>query len=165
MARPEASDYFQGMSYHCRTSDGFLEHTDSIRGEAGFNSCSLPELSAEATEYKEGNMLYTQKQPGAPTVGQVSLQRGVTKTDTKFFDWMMRTVNGGEYRTTLTIYHFHRDQKTNGVGDLSKAKKMICHEAWPSRCKPDGDLEATSSDVSMAELDVEIEWFEIIAGS
>lgn len=162
MARPQASDYMQGFRFHVRTSDGKVEYVDSTRGEAGFNSVTLPELSTESVEYREGHMTYTEKMPGVPTVGQVSLQRGVTKADSAFWNWIQDCVQGREYRTTLTVYHWPRDGKTKGIGDLSKARQYVCYEAFASRCKPGGDLEGTSGDVSMAELDVEIEYFEVI---
>lgn len=168
MARAESTDYLQGFRFHVRTASGDGKYEDGDLGEAGFNSVSIPELSAEASEYREGHDTYTKKFPGVPTVGDVSLQRGVTRKDTSFYDWMYKVVNGGAYRTDLTIYQYPRSAKVSGQGksevaDLSKARTVICYQAFPTRMKPAGDLEATSSDVSMAELDVAIEYFELVA--
>jgi phage tail-like protein len=167
MARPESSDYLQGFRFMVRTADGFAKYEDSDLGEAGFNSCSQPELSAEGTEYREGHRTYTMKFPGTPTVGDISLQRGLTRKDTSFYAWMFQVVNGGNYRTTVTIYHYPRSGKVSGQGkgevaDLSKARQTICYQAFPTRVKPGGDLDATSGEVSMQEIDIAMEYFEVV---
>ena len=164
--RPEASDPLHGFRFHVRTEGSFVEFTDSY-GEAGFQSCTLPEMSAEPVEYREGINTYTRKYPGIPTVTDLTLIRGVTKTDTKFYDWVKAAVEGGEYRTNLTVYHWHRDgkQSVDVVADLDKARKYNCFECLPIRVKPGGDLDATSGDISLAELDVAMEYFQLVNAS
>jgi len=162
MARTESSDPLHGFRFHVRTETEAGQFSDSELGEAGFQSCTLPELSTESVEYREGHLTYTKKFPGVPTVSNLTLMRGVTKTDTSFYDWVLTAIEGGEYRTNLTVYHWHRDGKTSGqIADLNAARKYNCYECFPSRCKPAADLDATSSEVSLAEVDVEVEYFEI----
>ena len=156
-----ARTLLHAFRFHVRTvsEQGQFSGDD---GEAGFQSVTLPEISTEAVEYREGTYTYTRKYPGVPTVSDVTLMRGVTKKDTSFFDWIMASVKGGEYRTDMTIYHWHRDGKTHGVlADLNSARKYNCYECLPTRVKPAADLDATSSEVSMAEIDVALEYFEI----
>jgi phage tail-like protein len=161
MARVESTDPLHNFRFHVRTASEQGQFSSS-EGEAGFQSCTLPEVSAEAVEYREGTYTYTRKFPGLPTVTDVSLMRGVTKTDTSFFDWIQAAIRGGEYRTDMTIYHWHRDGKTYGtLSDLNAARKYLCYEAFPIRVKPAADLDATSADVAIAEMDVAIEYFEI----
>lgn len=161
MARTEASDPLHSFRFHVRTETEAGQYTDSDGGEAGFQSCTLPELSAESVEYREGHYTFTRKFSGVAQVSDISMMRGVTKQDTSFFDWMWTAVTGGEYRTNLTIYHWHRDGKTHGsISDLTKARKYNCYECFPTRCKPAGDLDATSGDVSIAELDIAVEYFD-----
>jgi len=163
MARSQASDFLQNSKFWVQSVEKYLEYEDSENGAAGFQSVTLPEMNSEAVEYKEGHYTYTQKYPGAVTVGDVSLMRGHSKKDSKFYDWMMRVKDGEEYRTTLIIYRWHRDgkAKNKGIGDLAKAEKTICYEAFPTRMKPGADLDASSSEVSISELDVAIEYFEV----
>lgn len=161
MSRAQSTDPLHNFRFHVRTESGQGEFT-SDDGEAGFQSVSLPEISLESIEYREGKDTYTKKFPGVPSVTDVTMMRGVTKKDTSFWDWMMAAVKGGEYRTNMTIYHWHRDGKTHGsIADLDKARKYNCYECMPIRVKPSGDLDATASEVSLAEMDVAIEYFEI----
>ncbi|CAB4203552.1 Bacteriophage T4, Gp19, tail tube [uncultured Caudovirales phage] len=166
MARAQASDPLHGFRFHVRTEvKEFLFHggDENIGGEAGFQSVTVPEVSMEAVEYREGTMTYTRKYPGVPTVTDITLMRGATKKDTAFWNWTKAAIEGGEYRTDLVIYHFHRDAKEHlKVGDLTKARQYVCRECLPLRVKPAGDLEAMASEVSLAEMDVATEYFEII---
>lgn len=163
MARTEASDVLHGFRFHVVTENGFAKYTDSELGEAGFQSVTLPELTVEAVEYREGIHTYTRKFPGVPTVSDMTFMRGVTKKDSSFYDWVRAAAEGGEYRTNLTVFHWHRDgkQAIDKVADLDKARKYNCFECLPTRVKPGADLDATGSDVSLAEVDVALEYFTI----
>ena len=162
--RSANTDYFHNFRFHARVEGpGGIDYLDS--NLAGFNTCTTPELSVEATEYREGIWVYTRKYPGLPTVSDITLGRGVTRRASSFYDWMVRCVEGGEYRATLTIYHYHRvgkepDERATR-DDLAFAKKYICEECVPIRMKPAGDLDATAADVSIAEVDVAMERFKI----
>jgi phage tail-like protein len=161
MGRAQSTDPLHNFRFHVRTSSGQGQFSSS-EGEAGFQSVTVPEVSLEVTEYREGTYTYTRKYPGIPTVGEISMMRGVTKTDSSFFDWIQAAIRGGEYRTDMTIYHWHRDGKTHGVlADLNAARKINCYEVFPSRVKVGGDLDATSSEVSIAEMEVAMEYFEV----
>ncbi len=166
MTRAQASDPLHGYRFHVRADvQSFLRTNtdDAIGGEAGFQSVTVPEISMEAVEYREGTYTYTRKYPGIPTVSDVTLMRGVTKTDTAFWRWALASIEGQEYRSDLTIYHFHRDAKQHlGIGDLTKARQYVCRECLPIRVKPASDLEAMASEVSLAEMDIAIEYFEVI---
>lgn len=162
--RSANTDYFHNFRFHCRVEGpGGIDYLDS--NLAGFNTCTMPEITVEATEYREGTWVYTRKYPGPPTVSDVSVGRGVTRRRSSFYDWMIRCVEGGEYRATFTIYHYHRvgkepDEQANR-SDLAYAKRVVCAEALPIRMKPAGDLDATAADVSIAELDIAVERFKI----
>lgn len=169
MGRPESSDFLQSFRFHVKTTEGFIEHEDATRGEAGFQSVSMPEMSVDMAEYREGHFAYTQKQPGIPTVTDITMMRGVTKRDRAFYNAVRRSIGddpdggGTEYRTELTIFHWHRDGKVFGqIGDLDAARKYICYEAFATRVKIAGDLDSTSTEVSLAEVDFACEYFEIV---
>jgi len=143
--------------------------------QAGFSTCSTPEASIDAVEYKEGHMVYTRKFPGTPTMADITLARGVALKDTLFYDWMFKVIEGGDqYRTDLVITHFHRDalpgyQGLNNPNATAinvaqtppSNRQYIVQEAFPLRCKIAGDLDATSADVSVAEMDVCYEHFYV----
>jgi hypothetical protein len=91
-----------------------------------------------------------------------------------FYDWVFKTIEGtGQYRTDIIIRHFHRDalpganpannpnstviDRTGG----SPARLYHVMEAFPIRCKIAGDLDATASDISVAEVDIAYESFYI----
>jgi len=173
MARASSTDYFHSMRFFvaATTKDGY--NPFALTAAAGFSTCSTPEVSLEAVEYREGHMIYTRKQPGLPTMADLTLGRGVVLKDSTFYDWIVKTVEGkGQYRTDLIIWHFHRDalQGTGGfdnpntdkiVNDATPARKYHVMEAFPIRCKIAADLDATASDISVAEVDVAYESFYV----
>jgi len=162
--RNATTDYFHNFRFHASTvGPGGIDYLDSQ--EAGFNTCTTPEYTLEATEYREGIYVYTRKFPGLPTVSDVTLGRGVTRRESSFYEWMIRCIEGGEYRATLTIYHYHRVGFDPGEQasreDQNFAKKYVCYNCIPIRLKIAGDLDATAADVSIAEMDVAMERFEV----
>lgn len=179
MARAVASDFLHSMRFHV-TSDannslGRKNNADGNQGaEAGFSMVSTPEATVEVVEYKEGTFIYTRKQPGNTTVADISMSRGVCRGDSSFWDWLRRVIEGsGEYRSDLQIKHFHRDNALNreypGAGTANKtglftdspARTYHVKEAFPSRHKVAGDFDATASEISIMEMDVAFEHFEV----
>jgi phage tail-like protein len=183
MSRSVVTDFLQGMRFHVDV-DAFDGSTRLQPGEiqAGFNSVTLPEATTEATEYREGQYIYTRKYPGLPTVSDITMTRGVTRKDSTFWDWMRQVIEGsGEYRANLSIKHYHRDSflgrsfrpgqvpavpDFNTVSEVDPGKLVPsityrCYCAFPIRHKVAADLDATSAEVSIMELDVAIEYFEV----
>jgi phage tail-like protein len=160
MARAQNTDYMQGFRFHAVALDDeslleFSAQEGLPGGQAGFQSVTIPDISTDAVEYREGTMTWTRKQPGPPTVGEATLSRGICIRDTKFFDWMYTKVIGGkEYRTDILIYHYHRSEQQLAAagGPANATRKYILHECFPSMAKLAGDLEATSGDISLAEI-------------
>jgi len=183
MARAAKTDFLQNFRFRVSAETGGVdglkatglpEH--SIDNQAGFQSCSIPEMSVEPTEYREGIMKYTRKFPGIPTVTDVSLTRGVVAEDTTFFRWMIQTVSGGEYRSTIVIQQYSRTDvaQADTMGNPTyfgpysgtsfpkqSSRDITCYECMPMRVKPGADLDATSGEVSMQELDFALEYFSI----
>jgi len=165
--RTQETDYFHNFRFHVTCEGpGGIDYIGAT--EAGFNMCSIPEMTLEAVEYREGIWSYTRKFPGLATVSEVTLGRGVTRSETKFFAWAIKAIEGGAYRATMTIYHFHRvgkepAEQASPRDDLTNARQIKCEEALPVRLKPAADLDAMTSDVSIAEMDVACERFSIKA--
>lgn len=168
MARSQASDFIHNFRFHVTTGNLGDSAEAPLLPAAGFNSVTTPEYTVEAVEYREGIYTFTRKYAGLPTTNDLTMSRGVTKKDTEFFDWLTASIAGDEYRTTITISHFHKDDGLNAL-DASIAtaemplasKSYICHEAIPTRVKPAADLDGTAGDVSLAEVDVAFEHFTI----
>lgn len=169
MARAATGDFLQGFRYHAvaQTSDGEnplqVDRGESgMNPQAGFQSVTIPELSQDVVEYREGNSFWTSKQPGIPTVSDITLMRGVTKSDTTFFDWVYSSIRGLNYRVDLSIYHYARDEMEVGVATTAPEaadRSLYCKDCIPTRVKPMGDLDATASEISLAEVDVAVERF------
>lgn len=174
MSRAAANDLMQSFRYHVTASD--IDGRDPLSfarqgefeggGEAGFQSATFPELSVEIAEYREGTSKWTQKYPGPPTVSDVTLMRGVAKRDTTFYDWTRDSVDGDEYRCDVTIWHYQRTEMgmANNSETDNTVRNVVCKNCFGLRAKPDGDLDSTSAEVSLAEVDFAMESFEINPG-
>lgn len=180
MARPQSTDFLASMRFHVGvipSGDQSLDlRTGGNKPQAGFSNVSTPSITVEAAEYKEGQMVYTRKYPGNPSVDAVTMSRGVARGDSSFWDWVRVVVEGsGDYRATVEIKHYHRDtaltKPVGGTGDgvnktdidLAKpARTYILHEAFPTTHKVAGDLDGTSSEISIMELEVTYENFEVV---
>lgn len=183
MARAQASDPLHNFRFHAQILDGgpYVGNlsTDIIgNGQAGFNSVTGPEITLEWAEYREGVRTYTEKYPGIPSWNDVTFGRGAARVETDFFDWMLAAAEGREYRADLIIYHFPREaleRPDNApVGNagvslpataITAAKGYKLYNGGPGRVKLAGDMDATSSDVSIKEMDVIYERSDVVVPS
>jgi phage tail-like protein len=166
MSRPIEQDKLQGFRYKVT-----VEPQGIVDFQSGFQSITIPELSVEVGEYREGHYRFTRKQPGVPTVSDATFNTGVVKSHTPFFDWMKATIGITSlpsaisgYRVDLSIHHYHIMDEYGGdaldsVGQASK--KIVLNNCFPLRAKPAGDFDATASDISLAEMDVACESMDI----
>lgn len=182
MARAKSTDFLHSFRFHVVVT-GFGPGSDPKLGtlsgqqvSAGFSSCSTPEVSHDAVEYREGHYIYSKKYVGLPTVSDITLSRGVALTDGAMWAWMKDVIEGNaEYRANLSILHFHRDAKPQSTSGSTNTEMPIkagptdpgyveyrCSEAFPVRHKVANDLDATASEVSIQELDMAIEYFDVI---
>ena len=172
MARPVAEDFLHSMRFHVEVIQG--DRPNFGPPEAGFNMCSVPEATVEAVEYKEGTYIYTRKQPGNTTFSDITLSRGVAITDSAFWTWIKQVIEGaGEYRQDIRIKHYHREEALPGSGDVGvnltaiptsteAARTYEVFNAFPARHKVAGDLDATASEISIMEMDLSYEYFNLI---
>lgn len=171
MARAAAADFLQNFRFHAEVNiDGVDQNAlgyqteDKYQAEAGFNSVTQPEYTTDNTEYRDGISTHTMKQPSFPTVNEVTLSRGVVLNDTTFLDWALRVFTNEEYRANVTIYHYGKEAvegPKGGMSDPTLGRVIELHNAFPIRVKPDADLDGTATDISLQEMDVAFEWFEI----
>ncbi len=173
MGRAESSDFLQNFRFHVRVFTGhdFLKFDPGevgVSSEAGFQSVTIPEETFEMAEYREGIYKYTKKFPGPPTFTDVSLMRGIVRNDSGFYRWAASQRGGGPYRADIAIDHHHRDDQPIGVGETiaqTAARSYLCYECAIVRAKPGADLDATSGEVSMAECDFALEYYELQVSS
>lgn len=175
MPRSSSSDLMNNMRFHCTATppgggpDPLQPGAAGLaeRAQAGFTTVTIPEVSAEAVEYKEGLFHFPRKYVGAPTVGDVSLNRGVASRDTTFWDLCMKAVKGdGEYRVDLAIVEYGREALRGGRGidpaTARPARTALCYNCIPTRCKLSADKDSSSGDISVAELDFAVEDMDLI---
>ncbi len=173
MARPQATDFLQNFRFHASVIDSEEDYLafspdespsrEGSDGEAGFQSISMPEVTFEPTEYREGIYKYTRKYLGLPTWGESTFMRGVTEKDTRFAEWAVAAHGGGPYRADIRIEHFHREDLKNDTAEKIPdvpARTYTYRDAMPTRFKPTADLDSTSGEVSLQEFDVTVEWVD-----
>lgn len=152
MARAENTDFYQSFRFHVVEPNGFLNPA------AGFQAVGTPEYTVENVDYREGIYKYTRKYPGIPSTAEITLSRGVARRASNFFTWVRAVIEGGEYRTDLEIWHFHRVDPFGIDGAPSRVYRLL--NAFPVRVKIAADLDSQGSDVSLEELDIAFEEFE-----
>lgn len=183
MARAQSTDFLHSMRFQVDIVAGYdyFQNGDgkasSKSPSAGFMSVSTPEATTEAVEYREGTYNYPRKFPGNTTVSDISMQKGVARGDGTFWEWLSTVIAGsGEYRVDLNIYHFDRRvlnrpangamsasfQKVASAGNAARTYKI--YEAFPIRHKVAADLDASSSDISIMELDIAYEYYDVVEG-
>lgn len=180
MARAAASDFLHSMRFHVTTdftddalnvqNFGAIPGVTSPNIPAGFMSVTTPEATTEAVEYREGTFNYPRKFPGNTTVSDCTLQKGVVPGYTNFWAWMRVVIEGsGDYRCNMTIQHFNRSVLRGNkadfapsLTDVSAARSYVLYEAFAIRHKVAADLDASSSDISVMELDVAYEYFDVV---
>lgn len=164
MARAMEFDYLHNMRFHVVASEAYVPL--NAVAQAGFSGCTVPEMTVEVVDYKEGQFLYTRKYPGHVTFNDVTLSRGVARKDTSFWNWIRNVVEGtDEYRTEVMIKHFHRSDTLPGPSkapaELLKLDTPVrtykLFNALPTRHKFSSDLDASDSGVSIMELDLAYE--------
>lgn len=170
MARSVATDVYQNFKFQLIDSNG--GDVLNAKVEGGFSTISIPDITLDVTEYKEGIHTWKRKYPGSPTVGDVTLSRGVAKNRTRFHQWVLAAINGSEYRTDLEIHVFHREEWATGVndvgGDLTLLPKPAASlviklkQAFAMMVRPGSDLDAQGADILLEEMTISCESIEIV---
>jgi phage tail-like protein len=135
--------------------------------QAGFQSVTIPDLTVEVAEYREGTFKWSQKYPGPQTVSDITLMRGISKRDNAFYKMVMASIEGSEYRADVSIYHYQRSEMDLAMSadPGEDTREISCGECFATRAKPSGDFDSMSGEVSLGEVDLAIEKFEIKYGA
>lgn len=151
MARAVDTDLYHNFRFHIVDPAG--GNLDKV---AGFRTCSVPDISVDTAEYREGVFKYTRKYPGIAKVGECALSKGVVKKNSDFLAWLFKCIDGGQtYRSDIDILEFHI-QDAFGI-DGHPSKVIHLREVFPISVKPTGDKDASSSDVAIQEMTLAVE--------
>jgi phage tail-like protein len=164
-ARSQSTDFLSSHRFHVTDDGGVLTLNQP---SAGFSQVSSPEMNVSAVEYQEGIELYRRKFAGEVSFPSITLSKGVTKIDSSFYKWLRATAENLNYRVNLTIKQFHRDDvagRLNYAGpDVKPSKTYILYNCIPTRVKMATDFDATSAEISIEEIEVEMEYFRLLNG-
>lgn len=181
MARAQSTDFISNARFQLVATSGdgtprLVRPPNTVAAsQAGFSQSSVPDATTDTKMYREGTFVYTRKFPGIPTIGDITVQRGLARLDTSLWDWMRVVIEGsGEYRADVDLKVFHRDTALNRefptTGSVPNKTEIntdfpavVYHlqEAFPSRVKPGGDLDASSGEISIQEMVISQEHFEV----
>jgi len=158
MARAVSTDFFHVFKFYVVDTGKFFSDAAPQnvldRAQAGFMRMTIPEISVEVVEYREGHYVWTQKQPGIPSIAECTLARGVVRGNSNFLDLIMKHINGENYRTDVSIYQIHRSPN-------EPKKKYTLYEAFVSAVTPSSELDASSSEIAVSEVTLVCEQIEI----
>lgn len=155
MARAIDTDFYHNFRFHVVDPAG-----GNLDPVAGFRTATVPEISIDAPEYREGTYKFTRKYPGIPKVGEIQLSKGVAKKESDFLAWLRKGIDGGEtYRSDITIQEFHIGDEFGIDGAPSRLIRLL--EVFPISVKISADKDATSSDVSITEATLAVEEIEV----
>ena len=160
-SRSQSTDFFSMNKFWVTDTKGILNLSAPA---AGFNTCSSPEMTIGVVEYQEGIEAYRRKYPGEPTFAPITMTKGLVKTDTTFFQWVLSTAENQPYRTDITIYHFHRDDVAGLIGYQASTptRQLKLKNAFCTRVKMGSDFDSLAAEVSIEDLDIEFESMSLI---
>lgn len=161
MARAIASDFLQVYKFSLRDLGfGAIAPGGDVfgfgGGEAGgigFASIGGLEMTAEVQEIKEGTWQFPHYVVLKASCGRIQLKRGMVPTDSDFYNWFVACLFGYQFtRRNLLL-----SMRTKNGQD---AKQWLLHQCIPTACGPWPELDAKSSEIAIAELEIQPEYVE-----
>ncbi len=151
---------------------------------AGFNSITTPEIEQEFEEIREGNSKYIKYFPlNKVSISPIIIIRGVSVFESAFYRWIKKGITFDDPRRHLLLVHYtninflgafgvgQREIPFVGVGveqiTTLPGKAWLLYDCLPKRYKAATDFDATSSDISLTEIEIQperIEEFALTAG-
>lgn len=121
---------------------------------AAFQEVSGLDTEAQPIEYRAGNskVFSTIKMPGLVKTSNVTLKKGIFKSDNKFYDWFSKIQMNTIARTAVTINLLDQD---SGVAMSWKLKN-----AWPTKVTGT-DLKSDGNEVAVETIELAHEGLEI----
>jgi phage tail-like protein len=140
----------------------------------GFSAVSLPELTASTASVSPINQSIPTTYVTGYEVGSVTLRRGVSRYDSSFYLWMLNAMRGTDKpHRNLMILHLSSAAISEEIGSQAApvgagyveviktfGKAYLLYDCIPTRYSLGGDLDASSADIMIAELEVAPNYFE-----
>lgn len=158
---------------------GFSLADSVFTAVAGFTNISHPELTLETETIKEGTFMFDRHFSKRASVGPMVLARGARYNDSEFWAWASGMVLGVMPRRDLVLVQFtaartgttrsSAGRAANATSDATAeqvrtdfllrvpGKVWYLFNCLPTRYKAGGDLDSRSSDISIAELEIQPE--------
>lgn len=135
-----------------RNARFLLEFDDLVK--AGFSSCTIPENSTEAVEYREGTDRPTMRKLwGLNDYGTLVLESGATDDSIELYEWRKQVEQGGVDDARQNIAVIVLDEEGN------PGLRWEFRNAWPTSYDAP-DLDATGAEVAIESLEIEHEGME-----
>jgi phage tail-like protein len=124
----------------------FLLEIDGII-QAGFSEVTIPDITTDSIEYREGNEDTTvRKLPGLTKYGNLTLKWGITDS-TELFEWRKQVIQGKTAEARKNIAVLLLDEGGN------PAARWEFREAWPVKYNAP-DLSAMGKDVAIEAMEI-----------
>lgn len=122
--------------------------------EIGFTEVSGLEIETELIEYREGNNkeYSTVKMPGLKSYSNLTLKRGVFKSENQFYDWFNSIKLNSVDRHNITISLLNEEHEPVVVWKIKNA--------WPVKIVST-DLKSDDNEVAIEELEIAHEGLNI----
>ena len=123
----------------------------------GFQSMSVPEMTLETREIKQGNWPYVHQVPtGYQMGGNVTLSMAVLPLNVDMYYWWLQAVNGiFSPRRHLMLAHTRLDKRL-------PARLLSCQNCIPVAWKPADDFNADTTAVSMESITFHTQRIDVI---
>jgi len=138
----------------------------------GFQSITMPEITLNTDESKQVNSMYPFQTYIGANVSPITLTRGCRVYDDTFYQWVQRAIRGIDMnpRNLLLIQYTDINLSTYTgasvempvameaweVAQFLPGRAWLLWDAIPVRYKAGTDLDGTSGEVSIMELDIAI---------
>lgn len=113
----------------------------------GFTEVTGLNIELQTIDYREGSSLDYQvsKMPGIPQYSNITLKRGVFRSDNEFFQWLNTVKMNNIERRDITISLLNEEHEPVMVWKV--------REAWP--CKVEGpSLNSTGNEVAVESIEL-----------
>lgn len=175
MARPRLLDVLQAFPFWLFDVSGAEGNILSsvFDPSLGFSAVSAPEFSVKTKDIQPGNWEYPRNVVQSAGVGPITLSRGTRFYDSDFYNWITAAIRGDQpVRRNLVLVHFmgFRAQAQASGANLSfpdtafiqmslrtPGRAWVLYDCIPTRYKAGSDFDASASEVSIQELDIQPE--------
>jgi phage tail-like protein len=117
----------------------------------GFQAISMPEMTLETKQVKEGNWPLLHNIPmGFVNAGTVTLRQAVLPINTDMYYWFLQAMWGRVApRRNLVVVHLRADKQI-------PQRMVLLNGCFPTSWRPSSDLDASGTEVVTEELTLQV---------